>query len=36
LDEYQKMGVDRLVCGMSYDTIEEFRMQLESLNRALQ
>ncbi len=34
LDEYQTLGVDRLVCGVAYDTIEEFRGQLERLKTA--
>jgi hypothetical protein len=35
LDEYRTLGVDRLVCGLGYDTIEEFRSRLESLAAAL-
>jgi len=35
-DQYRSLGVDRLVCGMRYDTIEEYRDQLERLNSALQ
>ena len=34
-DQYRSLGVDRLVCGMHYNTIEEFREQLESLAAAL-
>ncbi len=35
LDRYRSVGVDRLICGISYDTIEEYRAQLEQLKRAL-
>ncbi|MDE0813064.1 MAG: TIGR03619 family F420-dependent LLM class oxidoreductase [Alphaproteobacteria bacterium] len=34
-DQYQSLGVDRLVCGLSYDTIETFQDQLDKLSRAL-
>jgi probable F420-dependent oxidoreductase len=34
-DQYTKLGVDRLVCGLSYDTIDEYRDQLEQLSSAL-
>jgi probable F420-dependent oxidoreductase len=35
LDQYQSLGVNRLICGLAYDTISEFRGQLESLKMAL-
>jgi probable F420-dependent oxidoreductase len=34
-DQYRGLGVDRLVCGLSYDTIEGFQDQLDRLNSAL-
>jgi hypothetical protein len=33
---YQNLGVDRLVCGVAYNTIEEFCGQLEPLADLLQ
>ncbi|NKB57732.1 MAG: TIGR03619 family F420-dependent LLM class oxidoreductase [Alphaproteobacteria bacterium] len=35
LDEYRSVGVDRLICGMRYDTIDEYREQLDRLKGAL-
>ncbi|MBT5810752.1 MAG: TIGR03619 family F420-dependent LLM class oxidoreductase [Rhodospirillaceae bacterium] len=34
-DQYRSFGVDRLVCGLSYHSIEAFQDQLETLHRAL-
>ena len=34
-EQYRSLGVERLVCGLRYDTIDEFREQLESLTTAL-
>jgi len=31
LDEYRSLGVDRLVCGMPYDSVADYRAQLELL-----
>ena len=31
LDQYRSLGVDRLVCGLRYDTIADYREQLELL-----
>lgn len=31
LDEYRSLGVDRLVCGVPYDTVADYRAQLELL-----
>ena len=31
LDRYRDLGVDRIVCGLRYDTVEEFSEQLERL-----
>ncbi len=36
LGRYRDLGVDRLVCGIRYDTIEEYRAQLELLKGALE
>ena len=36
VDQYRSLPVDRLVCGMRYDTIEQFREQLEKLMTAVQ
>ncbi len=35
LDHYRTLGVDGLICGLPYDTIDEFRKHLESLKTAL-
>ncbi len=35
LDEYRGLGVDRLVCGVSYDTVKDYWAQLELLKIAL-
>lgn len=35
LAEYRTLGVDRLVCGVPYDTVAEYRAQLERLRAAL-
>ncbi len=32
-DEYRALGVNRLICGIRYDTIAEYRAQLEMLRR---
>ena len=34
LAEYRALGVDRLVCGLRYDTVDDYRAQLELLKRA--
>jgi probable F420-dependent oxidoreductase len=35
-DQYRSLGVNRLVCGVRYDTLAEFRAQLEVLAAVLQ
>ena len=32
-DQYQELGVDRLVCGIRYDDLSGYRAQLEALAR---
>ena len=33
LAQYEEIGVERLVCGMGYDTVEEFSANIEKLDR---
>lgn len=35
LDEYRELGVDRLVCGVPYDTVAEYQDQLTRLQAVL-
>ena len=35
LAEYRALGVDRLVCGFPYDTLEEFQECLDQLKAVL-
>lgn len=35
LDQYRNVGADRLICGLTYDTISQYREQLEQLRSAL-
>lgn len=34
LDRYRAIGIDRLVCGLTYETVSDYRAQLDLLQRA--
>ena len=35
LDEYRALGVDRFVCGLRYETLDEYQAQLEALKSVI-
>ncbi|MDD9913999.1 MAG: TIGR03619 family F420-dependent LLM class oxidoreductase [Rhodospirillaceae bacterium] len=35
LEEYRSLGVNRLVCGLTYDTVADYQAQLDLLNAAV-